>query len=189
MAAEAHQTTDDGRVTRELTLPVFMRKHDDWMSTGRDVVFRSEQSANPCTNTEQREVITVHELAHEGFDMVADVAGSDGELRDRDLRERVRRRAAEVDVVWVGERRERKIRLTLVDRDDPLGLTDWRSSQEDCVHQTEDRAVRSNAQREREHGHERKAWALACPAEGEADVVAELGHGESGCGRRWSRTL
>src|SRR5262245_16838969 len=121
--------------------------------------------------------------------MVADVAGSNGELRDRKLREGLGRRASEVDVVRVGERREREIRLTLVDLDDAVGLRDWRSSQEDCVHQTEDGAVRSNAQREREHGHEREAWALARPAEGEANVVAELWHGESGWGRRRSRTL
>src|SRR5262245_56442983 len=121
--------------------------------------------------------------------MVTSVAGSDGELRHRNLSERIGCRPSEVEVVGVGGRRDGEIRLTLIDLDDALGLGDWRSSQEDRVHQSEDGAVRSNGQREREHGHEREAWALARPAEGEADVVAELWHGESGCGRCGSRTL
>jgi hypothetical protein len=58
--------------------------------------------------------------------VIAGVERGDGELRDGELREGVGRRASEVDVVRVGERREGEVVLVLVDLDDAVGLGDRR---------------------------------------------------------------
>ena len=46
-------------------------------------------------------------------------------------------------------------------------------SQQHCVEQAEDGAVRANAERERQHRDSGKSWILAQAAEGEASVLKQ----------------
>ena len=146
------------------------------MSARRDVVLRTEQPARGGTKAEQREVIAVHELTGERLDVIAHVVRGDRKHRDRDLRERRRGLALEVDVVGIGERRVREVGLFLVDLGDLLRMRDRRAPEENRVHQAEDRRVGADAERQRQERDEGEARPLARASNGEADVVEDGMH-------------
>src|SRR4051812_11193187 len=135
------------------------------MTARRDVVLRPEQTADARAESEQREVIAVHDLAAQRLDVVAQVARGDGELRDRELRERSGRRPAEVDIVRIGERRVWKIGLVLIHLDDAVGRGDRGATQENRIDETEHGRVGADAKGEREERDDGETGTFASATE------------------------
>src|SRR6266702_2727511 len=69
-------------------------------------------------------------------------------------------------------------RITFPNRYQAIWVLEWKRPEQHRVDDTENRGVRADAEREREHGHGREAGVLQQLAEGEAEIV----HG--GC--HWS---
>ena len=141
------------------------------MCSGGDVVVRPKQATDLRPKPEEREVVAVDQLSGERLDVVAHVARRKGEHRERDLRKRRRRGATEVDVVLIRERRVRKSVLVLVDLGDLLAMRNGSPAKQNGVYEAEHRGIRSDAEREREQRDEGKPGALACAADGKANVA------------------
>src|SRR5436190_19522553 len=58
MTVEHELLADHSAVAVEPALPESVSQHDDWMITGRDVVRRSDDSAENRVNAEQVEVVS-----------------------------------------------------------------------------------------------------------------------------------
>src|SRR6476620_4877148 len=64
-----------------------------------------------------------------------------------------------------------RIRRLFAQRDEPMGFRIWQRTQEHRVDEAEDRGVRSDAEREREHGDRREARALPKRAQRVSSVL------------------
>src|SRR4030095_4392423 len=76
----------------------------------------------------------------------------------------------------------------VVNDNEPLRIPIRKRPQEHCVDYTENRAVRSNSEREREQDDQREARGFAKTSKGVPDVLEPGIHRESGIGNRESTT-
>src|SRR6185437_16701254 len=79
-AAQSHFAPNDGAIAAVRAHPVVVPEHYHRVCAARDVVLRTEQPPNDGRETDEREVVAVHQLAGERLDVIAGVAREHAEL-------------------------------------------------------------------------------------------------------------
>src|SRR5713226_9929580 len=176
-AAEAKGFTDDGRIALESARPERISQDGD-TSCFRAVVFRADEATEDGMEAHHVEIGAVND-AGANFPGLAEA--DHGETDGGELAEGaygfdacaqvLNFRHGEWDAPGANARR------ALLDVNEPVFITVDKRPQQDPAHQTEDRGVRPDAQRQREHHGERQPFGALQRTDREPHVTQERQNG------------
>jgi hypothetical protein len=175
-AVERDLAVDDRRVCAEATLPRGVAQHGDGVRPRSPILFGQEAAAERGAHAEHVEVVARRQVAP---DALVVAAAAQAHRREA-VGEQPREDLAAVAVVLVVEvRLDRHVRAVVERAEEFVKLTgslDGQRAQQHRVHETEDRGVGPDAERERHGRNEREARTLPQPARAVSQVLQQLSH-------------